>query len=618
MSFLKGDTLRSPLGILISTTFLSLLINFIPDPHFVPVVFRKVSFNPSDLLYLAPLIWYFFKTPFRKALWHSLIIHLVSNTLYYIIADALSLVSVLLILLTSLILSSWSFFPWAYAHSKDPKSLKAFGLSAVSWAGYALCTPPFQLGPLIFVIMIPWMYVAITENSSRVRFASFFSGFIYHSIMYYWIYNVVKVGPPLVIILGLILLISTFSLYTVLLGWILNRLRSRGLWLFPVFWVAVEVLRTRGDISFPWGHIGYSLGHHQEMLQALAYIGIFGYSFLIIMANLCAVQGFLTRRYYLIAIPFLIPLLLFIQGFSVLANQQFSTQSANIALVQPSVEQGRKWEKDFFEQVMARTWSMLDTLDYNDLDLVVLAETAVPDFLRLHPREQAEFRRRAREMGASILVGALNYDRKGVAARRGINYYNSAFLFEPKGPSSEYRKIRLVPFSERIPWEDVFPLLNYVDLGEGDFTPGTEVVVFDDQLSYAPNICYESIYPSFVRRNINAGAKLIVNITNDAWFGRSTAPYQHANLIKYRSIENAIPIARCANSGVSVFYDEYGNEYGKTELFEKVITRHNLPLKHRSTLYSQIGEVVEWLFLILGVLVLIWVLALKIGLNTKR
>ena len=175
-------------------------------------------------------------------------------------------------------------------------------------------------------------------------------------------------------------------------------------------------------------------------------------------------------------------------------------------------------------------------------------------------------------------------------------------------------KKHLVPFSERIPFDEIFPILNYVDLGEGDFVAGHETPVYGPFL-WTPYICYDAIFGDLVREAIRDGSRLMVNITNDGWFGRSTAPYQHLNLIRYRAIENAMPVARLANSGVSSFIDSYGHYDGNTEIFTDRVIQRKMPLKERDTLYSRIGDTVEMSLLLFCMVYLLSVLALSVVLR---
>lgn len=514
------------------------------------------------------------------------------------------------------------FVQWNWACVRDAQSVRALGLSALGWGLMAAAYPPLPLGPGGLVFLAPWFLVLWRAPLRAALFASFWSGFLFNALSYYWIYNVVKVGPGPVIMAGLFLLISYFSLYNILAGWVFvlaRNLRYKGfpllLLLFPLFWAGLETTRTRGDFSFPWSPVGMIFGSQVEWLQGLAWVGVFGYSTLVMAANMSVAYGLLRRRWALAGVPVLVLALLWGHGAWTLSDprtQPFAiapgTDSLRIALVQPSIHQTKKWSRAYYDTVMTKTWGLVDTLQTADLDLVVLPETAIPDFISMRRSERLRFHRFVKRSQVPVFVGALNHDRQGPPPRR-YNYYNSGFLFGLDSSMTEYRKVHLVPFSERLPFDDVFPLLNYVDLGEGDFTPGDTLPVLGPG-QWTPMICYEAIYGNLLRDAVRRGAKAIVNITNDGWFGRSTAPGQHLNLIRYRAIESGIPVARCANSGISVFIDAYGHEYGNTELFTERVIRKTLPLAVVPTLYTRIGDAVEaflfaFVFAWLGVLA-IW------------
>jgi len=430
------------------------------------------------------------------------------------------------------------------------------------------------------------------------------------------------VGPGAVIMAGLFLLISYFAIYNTVAAWLFvkaRELRIRNVpvlvMLFPLMWSGLEATRAFGDFSFPWSPLGMIFGQQVVWLQALAWIGVFGYSALVILANMAVAYAFLQRRWVVAVLPALILAGLWLHGNYVLSSPEAKpfyvepgTDTLRIALVQPSIHQTKKWSRGYYDSVMQKTWSMIDTMTAEDLDLLVLPETAIPDFIRMRRGEQAHFKRYSAEKQLPVFVGALNHDRKGPPPRR-YNYYNAAFLFSPDGERMEYRKVHLVPFSERLPFDDVFPLLNYVDLGEGDFTPGDSLPVLQPG-GWTPLICYEAIYGDIVRRAVRGGARLIVNITNDGWFGLSTAPGQHLGLVRYRAIESGIPVARCANSGISGFIDVWGHYAETTDLFVERIVRKTLALKVRPTLYARIGDWVEiglfTFFFVWSIVVLVW------------
>ena len=483
-------------------------------------------------------------------------------------------------------------------------------LSSVAWA---LCYPPFPLGPLAFVVLVPAFMATMRLSLKRAFWYHFSAGVLYNAVMYWWIYNVMKVGPALVIGLGLILMILFLSSFNGLLGWLFRFLADRpyGLLAFPVLWGGVEVLRTLGEMSFPWNDMGYTLGNHPWFIQASSFLGIFGLSMAIVSCNCLAFAAWRNRgkaRLLHATVAAAIPLFLAVQGGISLSRPDPAAHGElDISLVQPSIPQTKKWDEHYFQDVMQKTW---DTMEGSGApspiagtDLVVLAETAVPDFLRSRSELYGKFQAEAQETGADFLVGALDFvpDPKPYHA---YLFYNSAFLFSAKSPRDsvlQYSKLRLVPFSERLPFDDVFPIINYVNLGEGDFSPGKDYALWHRGINYSPSICYEIIYPDFARGARRRGADLLVNITNDGWFGYSNAPFQHANIARFRAIEVGAPIARCSNAGISVFYDYKGRILGKSRLQDQVVLRRKVPIITRDTWYLHHGDAVEtglaWIFL---------------------
>lgn len=531
------------------------------------------------------------------------------------------------------------FARWNYKHIKIRESRTALFLSCFAWGLYALAYPPMPLGPAALLILVPWFIVLNRFNRGQAMFATFWSGMLYNTINYYWIYNVmhVETAPSGLILFGLFLLIAFFSAYNTLAGFVYTlakdapvKIRTVLLILFPVFYAGLEMTRTYGDFAFPWSHLGYVFGNSLELLQMLPYIGIFGYTILVIASNqavaqtLCKVQD-IKKAIPVLAVPLSIFVVLLIQGSIVLSKteaQPFYNADAegnpSIALVQPSIAQGAKWSKERFDRIVDKTLGMVNDSIKEHADLIVLAETAIPDHIRRQPGVIERLHEVADHKNAQLLVGALDYRRNPRGSIRKFDVYNASFLFSPGVPSfpERYIKKHLVPFSERIPFDEIFPILNYVDLGEGDFVAGKETPVYQPSL-WTPYICYDAIFGDLVREAIREGSRLMVNITNDGWFGRSTAPYQHLNLIRYRAIENGMPVARLANSGVSAFIDQYGHYDGNTEIFTDRVVQRKVPLKTRDTLYSRIGDFVEMFLLCFFAVYLIATLLLAF-INRKR
>ena len=523
------------------------------------------------------------------------------------------------------------FVRWNIKMFKQKEALVALALATISWGFVAFAFPPLPLGPASLILLVPWFIVMNRCNRETTVFATFWASMVYNTINYYWIRNVMNVetAPSGLIFLGLILLIAYLSLFNVLAAFVYSsakNLKFKGkaylLILFPIFYASIEVHRTTGDFAFPWNHLGYTFGNHLELLQALSFIGVFGYTILIIASNQIVAYAFLQKsrkKLALFAVPFVIFAALLIHGNIVLSAQEAtpfynenSQENPAIAMVQPSIAQGAKWSKARFDSIVTKTFKMAMDSTTPDIDIILLAETAIPDHIRRQPQVIRHLHQMADMRSASILTGALDFMRvsNDLNNPRRFEIYNASFLFTPgdnKFPQ-RYIKKHLVPFSERIPFDDVFPILNYVDLGEGDFVPGKETPVYGPY-NWTPYICYDAIFGDLIREAISKGSRLMVNITNDGWFGRSTAPFQHLNIVRHLAITYGYPVARLANSGVSAFIDQYGHYDQNTNIFETRVIQRKMPLKTRSTFYTSVGEAFEkallWFFAVYLVAVFI-------------
>jgi len=465
---------------------------------------------------------------------------------------------------------------------------------------WALAYPPLPLGFLAFFTLVPIFIGTSRLSPKRAFLENFLAGTVYNAVMYWWIYNVIAVGPAFIIGGGLVLLILYLSLFNGLLGWLFRHCLSirGGMWVFPFLWAGLEALRAYGQMSFPWNNLGYTQGHYLPIIQSVRVLGTYGLSLIIVSVNVLLFTAWRLRGKYRLAAmagAVILPGLLWISGSLQLNQPMPAAPALEIALVQPSIPQTRKWKESYFLEVVQKTFATMDNAlgKIKSADLVVLPETAIPDFLSMRKDVIHEFQLRSNRWQKPILLGALDYrvDKKPWSE---YTFYNAAFLFRPgRDKLLQYNKLRLVPFSEKLPFGNIFPVINYVNLGEGDFSEGEGHALWAGDTAVSPSICYEVIYPSLIREARLQGAKLLVNITNDGWFGISNAPYQHANIARFRAIETGAPMARCANTGVTVFYDYRGRILGKTRLMENTILLRSLPRYEEATFYLRHGDIMD-------------------------
>ncbi len=228
-------------------------------------------------------------------------------------------------------------------------------------------------------------------------------------------------------------------------------------------------------------------------------------------------------------------------------------------------------------------------------DLYILPETASSYSLTHSNGAREFFSSIADRKDTHIIVGMPDFSIRN----KKLYHYNAAALVDSEGIVGIYRKMFLVPFVERFPYDDVIPLFSKIQLGQGHFTPGQLYSKFDAGWGKFPVcICYEAIFPQLIRKFVLQEVDFLVNITEDGWFGRTSAPYQHAQMAIFRSIEYRRPLLRSANTGVSLIADPFGRISRKTEIYKEANITGVIPLVKGLTVYAMIGDLFGWLFLL--------------------
>jgi apolipoprotein N-acyltransferase len=465
--------------------------------------------------------------------------------------------------------------------------------------------PVFALFPLLsFIVIIP-LFVFATHNSiQRAMIDSALFGFFASVSQYYWIGFVTAEGLWHLILIGVVLIALYFGLYyfvsAIVFRFIIKRMPRLYLLVFPAFWVSVDYLRTLGEVSFPWSYLGYSLVPYLPVVQMASITGVWGVTFLVVVTNCLIFDLFKSYRISGDNLPrwlHLIVLAIFICAITIwgafrIYGDTSSGKDFKVSLIQSNINQ-LSWGINSLDTAFSITDSMVTDASLQKPDLIIGSESALLCFLS----KRAEYRNRvaawANSMQIPLLLGGLHWEK--VSDNRFYDYsvYNSAFLFKQDSTFPLiYNKIKLVPFSEALPFEGLLPILSRVNLGEADFKRGTEETIFTikDSLKIAPFICYEIIYPGFVQRRIKRGVDCIVTITNDGWFGKTAGPFQHAAMAQMRAIENGRPLVRCANSGISMIVDLFGRISTRTPIYVRQVLTDSLKLDHKSTFYGQWGD----------------------------
>jgi apolipoprotein N-acyltransferase len=412
----------------------------------------------------------------------------------------------------------------------------------------------------------------------------------------FWIvFLQIEANIKLLIIFGLILLFLYVGIYY---GVATLAARKIGVWSLPFAIVGLEYIRGIGELGFPWLSLGYTQARYPLFIQQAAIYGVYGISFWLVLLNVAVYRSLKNKKLKDLMLTIAIFALPVIYGFT--RPQIPVNRIAHVGIVQPNIDPNLKFSRELryktFELLMGLSIHCTNVAwqEHEDsLDLIVWPETATPVFLKSPGRYQDLIMHLADRLQTPIFTGTAIYD----PIDREI--FNGAVLIEPgHGIRQEYRKIHLVPFGEHIPFDRQIPLLRTVDFGEGDYSPGSEHTVFHTEtFRFSCLICFESIFTTLSRESVNRGAEILINITNDGWFGKISGAQQHNNMAILRSVENGVLLLRSANTGISMIVDQHGRVLTEKPLFVEDIIVREVPIDPVSTPYRTFGDVIPFVCL---------------------
>jgi len=485
-----------------------------------------------------------------------------------------------------------------------------------------LCFPTMDLFYLAWIALIPFL-ISLYDKSPRQAFrAGLLFGIPYFFGTQYWIYHSVSHygNVHFVISIAIVFLLSVYlSLYTGFFGLLfsitIRATRFPALFASPVFWVGLEFLRSYAFTGFPWSSIGYTQYKFLHMIQIADITGVYGVSFLVLVVNgAVADLYFMMRRTKdmplfplscsVIGLSFLIPVIIatLVYGQWRL-SQERSGETLRVSVVQGNIEQDKKWEPSYQATVVEiyRTLS-LEAASVSP-SLIVWPETAVPFFFGTDVRLTNELIEFQHQLNTYLLFGSVLV-KSGQGRNRLLS--NSAVLLDRTGNVSYiYDKIHLVPFGEYVPLKKILFFIDKLVLGIGDYIHGDQYYRAETSFGrFATLICYEIIFPGLVRKFYVKGGDFMVTITNDAWFGKTTGPYQHFSMAVFRAIENRKPVVRAANTGVSGFIDSNGKILSKTALFYRVVLTEDIKTDRTKTFYTRYGDLFSYICIVFSILLL--------------
>ncbi len=433
------------------------------------------------------------------------------------------------------------------------------------------------------------------------------AGSVYHCGLIYWVTVSMSLygGLPGYVSMVLMVLFAVFlGLFIALPVYCSCRTAQKSgvdpLVTLPFFWTATEHLKSWLLTGFPWELLGYSQYRTLPVIQFADITGVYGISFLIVLVN-CTVMAVLgrlmrKRRFPLLQTASTVALLaaVLIYGFNRLDRfEKPEGPVLKLTIVQPNIPQDLKWDPSFLAPTMEIFTRLTRAATPQQPDLIVWPESATPFFFEMEESFRQTVAALVGETGTPLLLGSPSYSvQQGVA-----HYYNSAYLISPENEIlGKYDKLHLVPYGEYVPLQQFFPYINKMVAGIGDFRPGDRVKTLAlPDCPFGTVICYEIIFPNLVRRFAAQGARFLVNITNDAWFGPTSAPYQHLSMAVLRAVENRRYIARSANTGISACIAPTGVITAQTKLFTQTTLPAMIYCYDLKTVYTRYGDVFAWI-----------------------
>lgn len=465
-----------------------------------------------------------------------------------------------------------------------------------------LAFPPYEFAFLGWVCLVPFFLIFKFQNSFKESFFyGFLAGIVFFGGLLYWLVNVT--------VPGMIVLVLFLSLFYGIFG-VCTRFVfkfSMDFLMLPFIWVILEYARGFIFTGFPWGYLGYTQYQSLNLIQIADFTGIYGVSFLVVIFNAAVAAIFLRSKrkvtYMVVALLFII---LSISYSIYKFNNYYVSGEFRVSVVQGNIPQELKWDSAFAEGNITKYMDLTEKTIEDSPDLIIWPETSYP-YLVENVNDISEISEFSEGNKTSLLLGVVRQEKD--------DYFNSAVLFDDKGEiSGTYKKTHLVPFGEYIPFKKSFSFLReYIDKPIGDFSRGESYDIFSVKsvrlnsteqrmtrmtkfYKFGVLICFEDIFPYIARNLVRQGADFIVNITNDAWFGKTAAARQHLQASVFRAIENRVPLIRAANTGVSGFIDSTGeiletvNEDGK-EIFVSGIATRDISTHIGRSYYTLYGDV---------------------------
>ena len=481
--------------------------------------------------------------------------------------------------------------------------------------------------PLIaWFALVPLMVCLRNSSSLSSLRWGYVCGMVHFLTLIYWLIPCLKTYGMIPLYLSLIILVlfaAYLSIFIAGFAAAVNAASRDAATLFfvaPAFWVAFEYLRAHLFTGFPWELLGYSQFTILPIIQAADLLGVYGVSFLVAMGNATVFLIFLfvsgrswngymvDKKQIVISAACFLAVFAGAWGYGVWRMDRIETAmtaapAKRVSVIQGNIGQQMKWDPAFQTATIDRYIALSRQEAQADPHLIVWPETAMPFYFGYDLPLTNRVLKGIQPIRTDTLISSPGF----VRTDNRVEYRNRAFMLQAgrKKASDIYDKAHLVPFGEYVPLKKWLPFLGKLVEQVGDFSGGE----IGANLQWREHrigmlICYELTFPYLSRAAARNGADLLINITNDAWYGRTSAPFQHFSMAVFRAVENRRALARAANTGISGFVAPTGKIMAASPIFEEAARTAEIPLMRVSTLYSRFGDWFSLACVILSIIAL--------------
>jgi apolipoprotein N-acyltransferase len=504
----------------------------------------------------------------------------------------------------------------------------------------AISFPPSFLWLIALVAFVP--FYSVLEETESSFFAYFLTGLVYNVLTIFWL-GLNSDPPPVVAILSMLGAASWLSLHwgfaALVIKWISRRIGKVALWWHPAAVVSIDWLVESTEMAFPWNYIGATQSLNPFLRPVVAIGGIHILTFIVLLINLMVykwvknslrspmpienaannlvarilgkLQATTQRVWFWPAIICCTMLASFLLGKIGTLEIEDSGRQVEVGIIQANIDPIQKWTNPFrwtVDQHLSLSDSLLE--HKSGIQLLLWPETAVPTRLKYRTKLKQELIKYCKDKEILLISGANDLLKFGQV----LKPYNGAFLISGKGIEDSYHKHYLVPFGERVPGQKMFPFLGKINLGQAEFAAGTKfsagiaALSIEDTLRFGWSICYEANFSELARKMTLDGAEVLVNLTNDGWFGTSLELDQHLAIASLRCIETGRWMIRVTNNGYSAVIDHFGNAVelmpkGREAAFSSAVKRMS-----GKTFYTRFGDI----FSRIALLAFSWVILLAL------